>query len=306
MDSCADNLKKVQLDARRRRGSQPIAVIMITLNEAHNLRKVLESIDGWAQEVFIVDSFSVDSTVDIALEYGVNIVQKKFEDFGSQWNFALENLPIKSKWTMKLDPDERLTEELKASLNILINDDIDGIVIERRLWFMGKILPIKQSLLRVWKTGTCIFSNVAVNEHPNISGKRILSAKGVLEHHDSPNLDHWFFKQNKYTTMEAASQFMRKDMAAPPLFWRGGLNRRMWFKKYFWKIPFRYLLLYFYHYFWLGAWRAGRVGRIWAHLRVEVYRMWEYKFLEMSQSGELIDVIPCFPGEPDARVQLFK
>jgi glycosyltransferase involved in cell wall biosynthesis len=279
---------------------------MITLNEAHNLRKVLESIDGWAQEVFIVDSFSVDDTVDIALEYGVNIVQKKFKDFGSQWNFALENLPIKSKWTMKLDPDERLTEQLKASLNVLINDDIDGIVIERRLWFMGKILPIKQSLLRVWRTGTCRFSNVAVNEHPNVSGKRILSAKGVLEHHDSPNLDHWVFKQNKYTTMEAASQFMQKDMAALPLFWRGGLNRRMWFKKYFWRIPFRYFLLYLYHYFWLGAWRAGRIGGIWAHLRVEVYRMWEYKFLEMSQRGELFDAIPSFPGEPDARIQLFK
>ena len=51
--------------------------------------------------------------MDIALRHGVYVVQRKFDGFGDQWNFALQ-LPIAAPWTMKLDPDERLTDELKA------------------------------------------------------------------------------------------------------------------------------------------------------------------------------------------------
>ena len=92
----------------------PVAVIMITLNEAHNLEAVLENLTGWAQELYIVDSYSTDQTVEIALKHGVHIVQRSFRGFGDQWNFALNALPIKAPWTMKLDPDERLTPELKS------------------------------------------------------------------------------------------------------------------------------------------------------------------------------------------------
>ena len=45
----------------------PVAMIMITLNEAHNLEAVLENLSGWAQELYIVDGCSTDQTVDIAL-----------------------------------------------------------------------------------------------------------------------------------------------------------------------------------------------------------------------------------------------
>ena len=142
----------------------PIAVVMITLNEAHNLEALLDNIQGWAKEVFIVDSYSSDETVDIALRRGVNVVQRAFQGFGDQWNFALEHLPISSKWTMKLDPDERLSDELKTEVaDAILQGDCDGCSLIRRLWFMGKPLPIKQSLVRIWRTGQCRFTDVAVN-----------------------------------------------------------------------------------------------------------------------------------------------
>ncbi len=89
---------------------------MISLNEAHNMEAVLQNLAGWAQEVFLVDSYSADDTIDIALKHGVQVVQRRFRGFGDQWNFALQELPITAPWTMKLDPDERLTDELKASI----------------------------------------------------------------------------------------------------------------------------------------------------------------------------------------------
>jgi glycosyltransferase involved in cell wall biosynthesis len=69
---------------------------MISLNEAHNMRLVLENIAPIAREIFIVDSFSSDDTVKIAEEFGVHVVQRKFSGFGDQWNFAMQELRIGS------------------------------------------------------------------------------------------------------------------------------------------------------------------------------------------------------------------
>jgi hypothetical protein len=149
---------------------------------------------------------------------------------------------------------------------------------------MGKILPVNQKLLRVWKTGLCEFSNVTVNEYPIVAG-RILSVPGIVEHHDSPNLDHWINKQNLYTTLEAERVFEKGQLAIPPKFFGSSIERRMWLKKNFWRFPFRYLMLFIYHYFLLGAFKAGKEGLIWAHLRTEVYRIWEYKNFEMKKNG---------------------
>lgn len=288
-------------------GTAPVAVVMISLNEAHSMEAVLQNLKGWAQEVFLVDSYSADDTVDIALRHGVHVVQRRFRGFGDQWNFALRELPIKAPWTMKLDPDERLTDELKQSIGKLAcsNGGAVGMTLRRRLWFMGKPLPIRQSLLRAWRTGQCRFTDVAVNEYPLVSGP-IIDTLGELEHHDSPDLQHWFDKQNRYTTTEAASRFEGRNQAAAPRLLGSNLERRMWLKRHFWKLPGRYPLLFLYHWLVLGAWRAGRVGWIWSHLRVEVYRMWEYKEYEMRLLGRVPEKIPTRRGEPDARVQQYE
>jgi glycosyltransferase involved in cell wall biosynthesis len=283
-------------------GRAPVAVVLISLNEAHNMRAVLENIAGWAQEVFLVDSCSQDQTVDIALEFGIHIVQRRFRGFGNQWNFAINKLPITAPWTMKLDPDERLTDELKDSIEQLINDNhADGIVLDRRLWFMGCILPVCQPILRLWKSGAGRFTNVAVNEHPIVDGV-IVHAQGFMEHHDSPDLDHWLVKQNRYTTSEAINQAQGGRLAARPCLLGSSLERRMWFKRNFWKIPGRYFLLFLYHYLVLGAWQAGKVGWIWSHMRVEVYRIWEYKRYEISRLGRYPVKIPSEAGAADGRV----
>ena len=46
-----------------------------------------------------------------------------------------------------------------------------AFIVQRRLWFMGVPLSVRQKLIRVWRTGTASFSNVLVNEHPIAEGK---------------------------------------------------------------------------------------------------------------------------------------
>ena len=73
-----------------------LAVVMITLNEGHNLERSFKNLKGWADEIFVVDSYSQDKTVDICLQHNIPVIQKPFLNFGDQWNFALNSLKIKS------------------------------------------------------------------------------------------------------------------------------------------------------------------------------------------------------------------
>jgi len=286
-------------------GIAPVSVVMISLNEGHNMEAVLKNLTGWAHEVFLVDSLSQDNTIDIALRYGVYVVQRQFHGFGDQWNFALRELPISSPWTMKLDPDERLSADLKMNLCSAMRSGLaDGFSLERRLWLMGKGLPVRQRLVRVWRTGKCLFTDIAVNEHPIVDGALAYVA-GVMEHHDSPSLDHWLEKQNRYTTAEALIAFNGSMLADVPLFFGTALQRRMWLKKFFYVLPFNYFLLFTYHWIWQGAWKAGWVGYAWARLRVDVIRLIEYKTREMHLTGCLPVKRVYGPGRPDPRVTLY-
>ena len=284
------------------KGSVPIAVVMISLNEGHNLKDVCENLNGWAQEVFLVDSYSKDDTIDIALNYGINTVQRRFRGFGDQWNFALNELPIQSPWVMKLDPDERLTEELKNNISQMINNNqYDAFCIKRRLWFMGRQMPVYQKLIRIWRNGSCRFSNVVVNEHPIIEGI-VKYVTGNLEHHDSPNLDHWLEKQNRYTTSEAITTYQKKPLSDKEILFGTSIQRRMWLKKNFYKFPFRYFFLFLYHFLYQGAYRAGRAGYIWSRLRTDVMRLVDYKYMEMKITNAIPSKHLYGSGEQDKRV----
>jgi len=280
----------------------PLAVLMITLNEAHNMEAVLQNLTGFASEVVLVDSFSSDETIDIALRHGARVVQRRFRGFGDQWNFATQ-VPVASPWTMKLDPDERLTDELKDSIRALISrNDAEAALVRRRLWFMGRPLTVKQNILRLWRTGTCRFSDVQVNEHPIVDG-RAAQLSGDLEHHDSPNLHHWYEKQNHYTTQEALSAWRGDRLSAEPKLLGTPLERRMWIKAAAYDAPLLPSFVLLYYLVVVGVWRAGWRGVTWALLRREAYRMIRYKLREMRALGLGYEPIARATGSPDMRVQ---
>ncbi len=284
----------------------PIAVVMISLNEAHNMEDVLANIAGFAQEIFLIDSYSTDATIDIALKHGVKVVQRKFRGFGDQWNFAATALPITAPWTMKLDPDERLTDALKQAIRSAIaNATADGYIVRRRLWFMGKSLPVRQDLLRIWRSGACRFSDVLVNEHPIVAG-RIERLDGTLEHHDSPNLDHWFAKQNSYSTAEALIARRGARLSTEPKLFGNALQRRTWLKARLLYFPLTPAAVFLYYIIVSGVWRAGRVGIIWALLRRDVHRMIIYKRREMDLLGHDYPPARPQPGPPDPRVPQYE
>ena len=287
-------------------GKAPVAVVMISLNEGHNMQAVLENLRGWAHEVFLVDSYSQDDTVDIALRYGVRVVQRRFRGFGDQWNFALRELPITASWTMKMDPDERISDALKDEIIAACGrPEKDAYLVNIKLLFMNRALPVRLTLLRLWRTGLASFSTALANEHATVCGA-VGRLKTDIEHHDSPDLDHWLEKQNRYTTAEAVIRSQEMPLADTPRLWGTTLQRQMWFKKHFKYLPFRFFCLFLFYWLIKGTWRAGWVGYAWSRLRADVMRLIEYKTREIQITGRLPVARVYGAGKPDLRIPQYE
>ncbi|HGF7584624.1 TPA: glycosyltransferase, partial [Enterococcus faecium] len=79
-----------------------MTVIILTKNEQSNLAECLESLKNRFQRVIVVDSFSEDSTENIARQYKTEFVQHKFVNYGAQFQWAITNLDISTKWIFRL------------------------------------------------------------------------------------------------------------------------------------------------------------------------------------------------------------
>ena len=56
----------------------PISAVIITFNEEKNIGRCLESLQGIADDIVVLDSFSTDQTQAICESFGVRFVQHPF------------------------------------------------------------------------------------------------------------------------------------------------------------------------------------------------------------------------------------
>ena len=117
--------------------SAGVSVLVPTLDEELNLTECLRSVE-WADEVFVVDSFSRDRTVELARSSGATVVQHAFESYSRQKNWALDTLPFRNDWVLILDADERATSGLRCEIEATLrNTDYAGFYVNRRFIFLG-------------------------------------------------------------------------------------------------------------------------------------------------------------------------
>lgn len=116
-----------------------ISATIITFNEAENIRAACESV-AWADEILVVDSRSADRTREIAAVCGARVVERDWPGFAAQKQFAAES--ASHDWVFSLDADERVSEELRASVEALRARggvcDADGYRVARRSFYMGR------------------------------------------------------------------------------------------------------------------------------------------------------------------------
>ena len=265
-----------------------ISVIILTYNEEINIENCLRSVADWANEVIIVDSFSTDKTLEIARKYTNKIAQRTFVNQAKQFNWALENLDIKSDWILRLDADEYLTQELKNEIRVnplLNNQDprqsaslVNGFYIKRRVYFMGRWIRhggyYPTWILRLFRKGKARSELRAMDEHIVLSEGKAEKLKNDFIDDNRKGLEDWINKHNNYASREAEEAFS------------GNYGRGK--KKFYYRLPLfcRAFLYFIYRYFFLLGFLDGKEGLIFHFLQGFWYRfLVDAKLFEIKRVG---------------------
>jgi glycosyltransferase involved in cell wall biosynthesis len=184
-----------------------ISAVIITFNEELFIDKCLSSINGIADEIIVVDSFSTDATEEICKKYNVRFVQNKFKGYKDQKNFAV-SLATHHK-ILSLDADEVLSDKLIESIiNIKDNWQYDGYKFNRRNNFCGTWIRYSQwypnRQLRLFRSDKGKFGELNIHEKFIMSnGGTIGKLKGDLLHWPCSTIEEHFEKMNKYSVIGA-------------------------------------------------------------------------------------------------------
>jgi glycosyltransferase involved in cell wall biosynthesis len=114
-----------------------VSGVLVTYNEEKVVRKALESLSRFTDEIILFDSFSTDNTIDIAKEFNCQIYQHEFDNHRNQKNRAIEKCT--KDWVFLIDADEYLEEKLISSIELLINnkDMVDTFYFPRKNYVDG-------------------------------------------------------------------------------------------------------------------------------------------------------------------------
>ncbi len=116
-----------------------ISVTIITYNEEENIKRILENLQNFADEIVLVDSGSTDSTLEIAKKYKAKIFTRKFDNFANQKNYALSKTTY--DWVLSVDADEGIPMELQKEIKEAVkSNEYDAYLIKRRNFILGKEL----------------------------------------------------------------------------------------------------------------------------------------------------------------------
>lgn len=185
----------------------PISVCMIAGNEAHRIRRALESVAGWAGEIVVVLNDGVnDSTDRIAESFGAKVFREPWKGFIGQKNSAAEK--CSQPWLLNLDADEAVTPSLQTEIAAAVgaSDGPAAYEFPRCTFYCGRWIrhgdwyPDRQT--RLWRRGQAQWGGT--DPHATLVAKsRTGRLKADLLHHSMEDLNHLVSKTISYTDVFA-------------------------------------------------------------------------------------------------------
>lgn len=187
-----------------------ITALAITFNEEEHIKRYVESL-SFADEIIIVDSFSTDTTPEIAKQLGVQFIQNEFKDFSSQRNFAISQ--AKNDWILFFDLDEVITPQLEAEIKKTVaNPKAVAYFVRRNFHFMGKHIRFggwqNDKAVRLFNKNHCRYTDL-VHEVIHTDGK-ICSLKQTADHFSYKSFDNYNQKLNLYSKLQAETLYEKK------------------------------------------------------------------------------------------------
>ncbi len=185
---------------------QKISAYILTYNEAEKIEAAIASV-LWADEVVVIDSFSVDRTAEIATSLGARVVEVAFNGFGELRNRAIE--ACKYDWLFSLDADERCTEEVRDEILSLMasSPPHDVYLVPRRSYMMGRWIRgsgwypnFRQPQL--FRKGSMRYTLEPVHEgYEVLNGKPVGALENAIWQFPFRNLEEVIKKMNRYSSL---------------------------------------------------------------------------------------------------------
>jgi glycosyltransferase involved in cell wall biosynthesis len=265
------------------------AVILLSYNSEATLGATLSRAVLISDEIFVVDSDSTDSTVELARSFGASVVIHPFEHYGAQRNWAIENLPITRQWQMHLDADEWIDDQLVAAIAALPDEPSDsGYFVPRYIRFLGRVIrnggmsPTWH--LRLFRTGVGRCENRKYDQHFILKSGTCGKLTGVLVDDIRMSLSEWTARHNRWADGEVAEFDTREtaDRLVPDA--RGNpAQRKRFLRQKYYQLPLfvRPFCLFAYRYFFRLGFLDGIEGLIFWVLQTFWFRflvdakMWE-------------------------------
>jgi glycosyltransferase involved in cell wall biosynthesis len=265
---------------------QDLSVIILTLNEELHIERCINSLQGFAKHVYIVDSGSTDSTVAIAQSLGATVVFNTWKSYAFQFNHGINTLPFNTKWLMRMDADEYVLPELAAEINQTLAttpEKIHGFYIKRRVVFMEKWIKngayYPYWLLRIWRNGSGLCEESWMDEHIRLQQGETLRLNHDLVDHNLNQLTWWIQKHNLYANREVIDLLdMRYNFhdfeGVKPKLWGSQEQRNRYLKRQYANLPLfvRPFVYFIYRYIFRLGFLDGYQGLIWHFLQGFWYR----------------------------------
>ncbi len=194
-------------------GKLDLSVIILTGNEEIHIRRALENVCPLAKKVFVVDCLSTDGTVEICGEFeNVTVVKHAWPgNQAEQFNWALDNLDIKTSWIFRLDADEYLTDGLKDEMQLklpIMPDDVSAVVLPLRRAFHGKVLKhgiVKGiKMIRLFRNGKVRYEQRLMDEHLQVLSGNTVEFDNQFVDDSLISMAALTAKHNGYSNREAA------------------------------------------------------------------------------------------------------
>ena len=193
-----------------------ITVILPTFNEEANIAECIASV-AWADEIFVVDSFSRDATPQLAARAGARVVQHEYVNSATQKNWAIPQAI--HPWVLIVDNDERVTPELHDEILGLLEADAagdtsvcDGYRIGRINHFLGRRVRYcgwqNDTCLRLFRRDRGRYQDREVHADVVIDG-RVGHLRHKLLHYTFTSFEQYMAKFNRYTTWAAGDRGRR-------------------------------------------------------------------------------------------------
>jgi glycosyltransferase involved in cell wall biosynthesis len=169
----------------------PLSVCMIAGNEAHRIRRALESVAGWTSEIIVVINDDVsDGTDKIVAGFGAKVFREPWKGFKAQKNSAAQK--ANQAWILGLDADEVVSPELREEIQRTFADErkLEHFVafsFPRLCWYCGRWIrhgdwyPDRQT--RLWRRGCAAWGGT--DPHDKLLVEGCIGCLGSNLHHYS-------------------------------------------------------------------------------------------------------------------------